>query len=203
MGEIAVREPVQKRSIEKKEKIVKAGLGLFCEKGFYATNTVEIAKAARVSTGTVYSYFKDKTDIFIASFEYFLDSHLKPLLDEVKSLPKPVDIQVFVDTCIDVFISLYLDSKHAVNELGRMQEANPEIMQHFAQYEDMILTALVNAFDNQNIAKKDMAEKVYLLYTLADVLGQEHAFGHHRTIDLEVLRSQVTTMIMYVFTEES
>lgn len=79
MSELQVREPRQKRSIEKKTKIIKVGLDLFCEKGFYHTNTVEIAKAAGVSTGTVYSYFKDKKDIYIASFEYFLDSYLRPL----------------------------------------------------------------------------------------------------------------------------
>lgn len=99
MNDLPVREPIQKRSIEKKTKIVKAGLDLFCEKGFYKTNTVEIAKAAGVSTGTVYSYFKNKTDIYIASFEYFLDSYLRPLLEELETLPKPVDTQVLIDNC--------------------------------------------------------------------------------------------------------
>ena len=99
LNDLPVREPIQKRSIEKKTKIVKAGLDLFCEKGFYKTNTVEIAKAAGVSTGTVYSYFKNKTDIYIASFEYFLDSYLRPLLEELETLPKPVDTQVLIDNC--------------------------------------------------------------------------------------------------------
>ena len=36
------RVPTQKRSIEKRQKIVKAGFDLFCEKGYYKTNTAEI-----------------------------------------------------------------------------------------------------------------------------------------------------------------
>ena len=48
-----IREPRQKRSIEKKRKIVMAGFQLFCEKGYYNTNTAEIAKYAGVSTGIV------------------------------------------------------------------------------------------------------------------------------------------------------
>lgn len=202
MSELPIREPTQKRSIEKKTKIIKAGLELFCEKGFYHTNTAEIAKAAGVSTGTVYSYFKDKKDIYNASFEYFLDSHLKPLLDELMSLPKPVDTMLLIDKCIDLFISLYINSKQAVNELGLMQESNPEIMQHFAAYEDMILTALVSAFDNPNITKSNLTEKMYLLYTLADILGQEHAFHYHQSINLDVLRRQISTMIMNLFALE-
>ena len=62
LSDLPVREPIQKRSIEKKTKIIKAGLDLFYKKGFYNTNTVEIAKIIGVSIGTVYSYFKDKED---------------------------------------------------------------------------------------------------------------------------------------------
>lgn len=202
LSDIPIREPIQKRSIEKKTKIIKAGLDLFCKKGFYNTNTVEIAKTAGVSTGTVYSYFKNKEDIYVASFEYFLDSYLRPLLDELETLPKPVDTQALIDKCIDLFINLYVNSKQTINELGLMQQSNPEIMQHFAAYEDMILSALVKTFDNPNITKKNLSEKMYLLYTMADILGQEHAFHYHKNIDLEVLRQQITAMITYLFTEK-
>ncbi len=202
LNDLPIREPIQKRSIEKKTKIVKAGLDLFCEKGFYKTNTVEIAKAAGVSTGTVYSYFKNKTDIYIASFEYFLDSYLRPLLEELETLPKPVDTQVLIDKCLNLFINLYVNSKQTVNELGLMQESEPEIMQHFAAYEDMILSALVKAFDNPNVTKKHLTEKMYLLYALSDILGQEHAFNYHGNIDLDVLRCQITAMITHLFVEE-
>ena len=30
-----IREPIQKRSIEKKEKIIEAGFKLICKKGYY------------------------------------------------------------------------------------------------------------------------------------------------------------------------
>ena len=35
MNEYEIREPVQKRSIEKKEKIIESGFELICEKGYY------------------------------------------------------------------------------------------------------------------------------------------------------------------------
>ena len=46
-----IREPIQKRSIQKKESIISKGFELICQKGYYNTNTAEIAKAAGVSTG--------------------------------------------------------------------------------------------------------------------------------------------------------
>ena len=59
-----VRNPQQTRSIEKKNKIIKAGFELFCEQGYYATTTTHICHRAGISTGALYSYFKNKKDIF-------------------------------------------------------------------------------------------------------------------------------------------
>ena len=49
MSSNEIREPIQKRSIEKKEKIIEAGFELICKKGYYNTNTAEIAKSAAQS----------------------------------------------------------------------------------------------------------------------------------------------------------
>ena len=76
-----------------------------------------------------------------------------------------------------------------------MQETDPEIMQHFANYEDIILSAFVKALDTPNIDQQNLDEKMYLIYTLADVLGQEYAFGYHNSIRLDILREEVTNML--------
>ena len=79
--ESEVREPRQKRAIEKKEKIIKAGFDLICKNGYYSTNTAEIAKTAEVSTGIVYQYFKDKHDIFMAAMEKYGEGIFFPMLN--------------------------------------------------------------------------------------------------------------------------
>ncbi len=58
-----VRQPGQKRSKETKEKIVQAANELFSEKGFYRTNTKQIAARASVPVGSFYAYFRDKKDV--------------------------------------------------------------------------------------------------------------------------------------------
>lgn len=190
-----IRKPQQKRSIEKKNRIIQASFELFCEKGYHNTNTTEIADKAGVSTGTVYSYFKDKKDIYVAAFESFLNVHLQPLIDDLANTPKPIDIRQFIDKCIEIFRNLYVNSKQIINELSTMQETDPEIMQHFAHYEDMLLSAFVKALDGPNINQQNLDEKMYLLYTLADVLGQEYAFGYHKSIRFEILREEVANML--------
>ena len=75
-----IRVPRQKRSIEKKEKIIDAGWKLISKNGYYNTNTAEIAKEADVSTGIVYQYFKDKHDILIAGINKYGDDIFFPML---------------------------------------------------------------------------------------------------------------------------
>ena len=59
-----VRRPQQKRSLEKLELIKHTALQLFSEKGYFSTTTNEIAKQAGISIGTLYSYYRDKKDIY-------------------------------------------------------------------------------------------------------------------------------------------
>lgn len=72
------RKPIQKRAIEKYERIVDAAFKLFDEKGYYNTTTADIAKAANVATGSVYSYFEDKKDIYIQVIEKVNDKFTYP-----------------------------------------------------------------------------------------------------------------------------
>lgn len=59
-----VRIPMQKRSIEKKEKIKNVAIELFSENGYNNVSTNEIAKKANISIGTLYNYFSDKKSIY-------------------------------------------------------------------------------------------------------------------------------------------
>lgn len=67
-------------------RILKAALKLFSEKGFAATTTSEVAKEAEVAEGTIFRYFPRKTDLMkavvILSIEKFGESiAIKPLRD--------------------------------------------------------------------------------------------------------------------------
>ncbi len=81
-----VREPIKQTSIEKKRKIIQAGLKLISEKGYFKTNTAEIAKEAGVSTGIVYQYFKDKKDILLYAVKEYFDNIFEPIEIKMKSI---------------------------------------------------------------------------------------------------------------------
>ena len=85
--EKSVREPRQKRSIEKKARIIQAAFKVFGTKGFHKTDTTDIAREAKLATGTIYAYFKDKREIFLEAGKQFYAQVLQHLEHSFSSPP--------------------------------------------------------------------------------------------------------------------
>lgn len=197
-----IREPKQKRSIEKKNKIVCAGLELFSQKGYHNTNTVEIAKLAGVSTGALYSYFKDKKSIFIDAFDYFLNENAIPVLEKISEFPSPIDITLLVEKIVTAFLGLYKDTSNAMLELTNTMSIDEEISRYFCDYESRYFLKFAEIFKKHGICPENILERIYLAYTLLDLLGLEQTNYHHKFINFEVMKAETIHTIVNLLTEE-
>lgn len=65
------KKPIQKRSLNTRQKILDASIVLIADIGFEKTNTNLIAELAEVSVGTIYVHFKDKWEIFLTILDEF------------------------------------------------------------------------------------------------------------------------------------
>lgn len=74
-----VRVPQQQRSQITRTKIIEAAVQLFAEKGYFHTNSKEIAKAAGVATGSFYSYFPDKLEVYIEAYRLHKEAFLSTI----------------------------------------------------------------------------------------------------------------------------
>jgi len=63
----------------KKEAIVAATIDVIAKVGVDALMTEDIAKRADVSTGTLYKYFPDKTEIVAAATAHVLEEHIRAI----------------------------------------------------------------------------------------------------------------------------
>jgi AcrR family transcriptional regulator len=193
-----IRKPKQKRSIEKKDKIIKAGLELFSKKGYHNTNTIEIAKSAGVSTGTVYSYFKDKKSIYIDAFEYFLNQNALPVIEKIADLPKQLNDTLLVEKIIDAFLEFYQGTSSAMKELTTTMSIDEDICKYFCEYESRYFLKFSQAFKKHGVASSNMLEKFYLSYTLLDLLGLEKTNYHHNDIHFDTLKKEAAKAIIYI-----
>lgn len=65
------RVPRQERGKKTREKILEAARGVFSKKGYYGTDSNQIAAEAGVSTGSFYAYFNDKKHVFIETLKAY------------------------------------------------------------------------------------------------------------------------------------
>lgn len=194
-----VRIPIQKRSLEKKQKIINAGFELFCEKGYYQTSTNEICKRAGVSTGALYSYFTDKKDIFIASFEDFFKEQIDPLVSSLSYDQNSFDIDNFISHAIDVFTKMYQLSEKGIAELSNMMSKDDDILNAFRDYSDKSLVVFIEILVSNKI--NATVESLYLVYAIIDSIAQENNIHAHNDINYEVLKSKGINIIKTLLME--
>ena len=185
MSENEIREPIQKRSIEKKDKIIKAGFDLICEKGYHNTNTAEIAKAAGVSTGIVYSYFKDKHDILIDGIKLYANDIFYPMLNIKKETFDKNNIKETFYNMIISFIENHKLSQTAHEEIMSMVHSDNEIADFFHEYEMQITDQVTNLLIQNGFDKNNLAEKVHIALGLIDNLCHEIIYHKHDNMDYE------------------
>ncbi|WP_411335320.1 TetR/AcrR family transcriptional regulator [Ruminococcus gauvreauii] len=200
-----VRNPKQTRSIEKKNRIIQAGFELFCEQGYYATTTTHICKRAGISTGALYSYFKDKKDIFIEAFKDFIEGqYFNSLLKSLNNNEEPFNIDLFLDKCVDVLTEIYQGSYTALTELANMQLEDRDIMERFCHFEDVFMIAVVEALSRHHIRTVHLSERYYLVYILIEALAQEKTFHNHETVNYEILKNETYGIIKkYLLLEQN
>ena len=151
MGNQEIRNPIQKRSIEKKQNIIKYGFELICEKGYHNTNTAEIAKAAGVSTGIVYQYFNDKRDIFMQGIEQYSKSLLFPINEILSKNTKNFDLETELNNIIKTLIKNHKLSESAHEEIYALQHSDPEVAQIFFNLEIEATDKLIEVLENNNL----------------------------------------------------
>jgi len=144
----ALADRRQRRSAEIRERLFRAALSLFAQKGFAETTVEDITEAADVGKGTFFNYFPSKDHILIAFGEMQL-AKLQAAIAEVRRTKEPI--------------------QHFLRSLGaRMTQEparNPEIMR-----------ALLLAFLSTTRVREamlDLQKRVQDLHTEMILLGQE------------------------------
>lgn len=204
MGNAEIREPIQKRSIEKKEKIIQAGFGLICQKGYYNTTTSEIAKSAGVSIGILYQYFKDKHDILIDGFKLYSNSIFFPMLqitDKNRNLTiTNSNIPCVLKDMVNKFIRNHKISQTAHEEIIAMIHSDKEVAEIYHNSEMEITNKIVQLLLESGIKVDNINEKVHVAIGMIDNLCHEIVYHKHKQLDydkmIDIVISSICNMII-------
>ncbi|MCM1370310.1 MAG: TetR/AcrR family transcriptional regulator [Clostridium sp.] len=190
------RMPTQKRSIEKRNRIIKKGFELMCEKGFYNTNTNEIAEYAGVSTGIIYQYFNDKKEIFIEGVKNYSNAIMYPMLQVLETEKIDIyNIENLMSTMIDKLIKNHTISKKAHEELVAMEHLDEDIANIFKESELLMTTRIVNLLKNNGIKIENAKEKIHIIIGIIDNLCHEIVYHKHQELNYDLMKKYVINII--------
>lgn len=191
-----VRIPHQKRSIEKKEKIIEAATQIFMEHGYLNTNTVDVAKAAGISTGSVYAYFGDKKDILLACLNRFGETLTQQICEKVGNLSFTGDIIRTIKNVLQILVNYHNWTKLLHDEIMSLQYIDDDVKNYFNSIQQTMMTAVTNQLKASGYAFRHEREQTFLLFQMILGIEDELAFTHSPDINQEILIDECAKAIV-------
>jgi AcrR family transcriptional regulator len=187
---LGIREQ-QKR--DRRHRIFAAAMRLFERQGFEATTVLAIAKAARVSRGTVFNYFPYKEAILLEH----LAAHLQALEARVRASPEAGAPLLAMQRLFDELAAFVEANRHLVLPLS-YELLNPDPERSRAAYTSLplpgILHGYLRAAQAQGLVRQDFSAE-RLARTLANTFFltclQWAAYRQDRAVQSE-LRTALT-----------
>lgn len=190
-----IREPKQARSIEKKKKIIEAGIKLICENGYRNTTTADIAKAANVSTGIVYSYFKDKKDILMAGLDTLFDQMEEPLFQVFHQYTTKESLMDNMSSLMDQFVAFHQQLSLPHQELASIASFDPDVADWMRSFEISLVDQLVDACSTAGINPPHLRERIHIAYNIIEDYCHEVVFYPNERYDYAAVKEETLRCI--------
>ena len=193
------RMPVQKRSVEKRERIIRNGFELMCNNGYFNTTTSDIAKYVGVSTGIIYHYFNDKKEIFIEGFSKYSDDIMFPILDILKNNTIKLDnMEKLLNEMLNVFIEKHTLLKRAHEEMLALAHLDEDIDKIFLEQEVEATKAVTNVLRENGIGGEGLEERVHIIIGIVENYCHEIVYHKHSILNYDVMKNEVINVICHM-----
>ena len=144
------KEPKQKRAVKKREDLINAALELFLERGFYDTNSKEIAKKAKVSIGLFYNYFNDKSDIFLEILKRIQYNNYIELKVALNAVAKEENKKEILRRYIIQGVKSLSEMFYLYQDIEVIKKHYPKIGDAFSKSKELSKNLLINFLENVN-----------------------------------------------------
>ncbi|MBU1172825.1 MAG: TetR/AcrR family transcriptional regulator [Proteobacteria bacterium] len=206
------RLPVLKRGIETKEKIINAAWILFSDKGYFKTNTKDIATKAGVATGSFYAYFNNKKDVGIELIRRFykdgtekvLSHTIKKISDMLAENPGPKTVRMTVKFIIESFKEFHAISPMLQRDALVLILMDEEVKNVSREEDGKILSFLIEILQQykEYLRVDDVEAAATLLFRVSDEV-MHRIMIHNDEIEAERLLRELEDMICnYIFVSD-
>lgn len=196
-----IRSPRQSRGIASRSKIVDAAFKMFQEKGYYGTNTEDIAKAADVSIGCLYSYFKDRDDLFheVLNQRQRIFLHLFP--SETVMIKSKENIREWLKKQILQLAEFQKSSRRIFADIRSLSYSSPAVSRILTEQRNHRLHIAMEFFNThkQILKVEDIDAAAILFCNLISITTEQIALRENNISEERILQAGIDALMAYLF----
>jgi AcrR family transcriptional regulator len=173
----------RRRKEARPAELLDAALALFVEKGFAATRSEEVARAAGVSKGTLYLYFPSKEELLKAVIQHYIANEIAAGAEQVAANEGPTSA-VMEQLLVGWWTRMYQSPASGVFKLVLTEVRNfPEIAQFYSERvvepgEALVAGLLRRGIERGEFAPADVDAAVHtILMPLVLLCIHKHTLG--------------------------
>ena len=180
----------------KRTDITTAAALVFAEKGFQGASVSDIAEAAGVSKGSLYSYFNNKEDLFYATFQAYQAELLQQCQEAITAAPS-------ASAKIHALLTLTMASLRdnialfpltlelwAAASSGAARERFAEVMESVYQEFRQLMTALIEAGKADGEFTQDVDANAMAAWLVGGLDGLMLQFWFDQSLPIEQMAEQ-------------
>ena len=131
---------------ERQNELLQAALNVFIEKGYKASTTIEIARAANISEVTLFRHFKSKEEIFMLSIKPVIEASL----DMLKLDPSHENFKASLRVALILRVD-YINQHHQVIKLILNEQM---LLKEYANVIDVMVKSLQDVLVTYGITQQ-------------------------------------------------
>jgi AcrR family transcriptional regulator len=144
MEEHRGRRKKTKPPLQRKEEILRKTLRLFLSKGYEATTTNDICRAANMTKPTLYYYFPSKRDVLHAAHQQAIENIVHPYLDKSNAIKDPLGRLYNMLTDYTMIVCAHPELRFLLHETlnirdGQSKKIRKEWKRHYLLFRDTIV----------------------------------------------------------------
>ncbi len=176
------REFQQARARASYEKLLGAAAALFAERGYYGTQTPEIAERAGMSVGGLYRHFRDKHQIFVELIHRGLEANRIGQDELAEALARSVESgETDLRSAIDAIVELAFTMNQipaallrAFTAMSQQDEAIATLCEQYDRYERESIARMLARITRRDWIPSPLAAAKLLDITLASLAQWTH-----------------------------
>lgn len=196
MNDKDIRIPKQKRSIEKKDKIKNTALKLFSDYGYFNVTTNQIAKESGISIGSLYSYFKDKKDIYD---ELLKDLYTKCLA--ALNISEVVTTDITREKIKEILLLIVKSHRYIPDFQRQIESISCQDIQYRKiedHYRQLAIVQMKAILIKKGIPESDAIIKAYLINTIVEATVHQIVFYECKYNSDDVLNELTDMIVKYI-----